>query len=195
MQAAGSLASSVAYMVVIDGGSSGSRAHVFRMMWRTGVGEESGEGQALPEIAHSHEVPEIELPSKKLKVEPGLSTYVGDTGAAGASLLPLIEFAKAHVPEDAWPVTPLILAATAGLRMLPSVIAAEILASCARTLREHAPFRIEDRDILVLSGADEGIYGWLSINFLAQRLRGMKHAAHGTLGALEVGGASMLVEP
>ena len=61
------------------------------------------------------------------------------------------------------------------------------------TLREKAPFLVRPEYLSVLSGTDEGVYGWLSINFLAQRLKGMRFSAYGTIGALEVGGASAQV--
>ena len=97
-----------AYMVMVDAGSSGSRAHVFKLKWKT-AGARAGVG----------ELPDVQLPSKKLKIEPGLSSYEHSPGAAGESLLKLIEFAKRHVPPEHWSSTPFIVAATAGLRLLP----------------------------------------------------------------------------
>jgi hypothetical protein len=167
----------VSYMVCVDAGSSGSRVHVFKMKWRHG----------------DRELPEIELPSKKLKVVPGLSTYEKAPRDAGGSLLELIAFAKSHVPQSMWAQTPFIVAATAGLRLLTHETARGILESCEQTLRTRSPFHIESSNIVLLSGDDEGVFGWLSINFLAQRLRGMKHAQHAAVGAVEVGGASLQV--
>ena len=167
----------VSYMVCVDAGSSGSRVHVFKMKW--------GQG--------GRELPEIELPSKKLKVVPGLSTYEKAPTDAGSSLLELIAFAKSHVPQSMWAQTPFIVAATAGLRLLPHETARGILESCEHTLRTRSPFHIESSNIVLLSGDDEGVFGWLSINFLAQRLRGMKHAQQAAVGAVEVGGASLQV--
>jgi len=93
-------------MVMVDAGSSGSRVHVFKLTWprqRAAGGEsreerEKGDGRD----ARSQTLPEIELPSKKLKVEPGLSSYEKNPGAAGDSLVKLIEFARRHVPSEKW---------------------------------------------------------------------------------------------
>jgi hypothetical protein len=43
--------------------------------------------------------PVVELPEMVLKTTPGLSSYAGDPAAAGASLQPLIQFAKSKVIE------------------------------------------------------------------------------------------------
>jgi Golgi nucleoside diphosphatase len=45
----------------------------------------------------------------------------------------------------------------------------------------------------VISGEEEGSYGWLSVQALSQRLPGQLNAGDGYLGVLEVGGASMQV--
>lgn len=168
---------SISYMICVDAGSSGSRVHVFKMTWGH----------------HDGELPEIELPSKKLKVVPGLSSYESTPSEAGSSLLTLISFAKRHVPEALWGRTPFIVAATAGLRLLPQDTANAILESCERTLRTHSPFQVDASHLGQLTGDDEGVYGWITVNFLAQRLRGMKYSDHAAIGALEVGGASSQV--
>jgi Golgi nucleoside diphosphatase len=180
-----------AYMVMVDAGSSGSRAHVFKLRWKL-AGVRAG--------AREHvQIPDVEMPSKKLKIEPGLSSYEHSPSAAGDSLLGLIEFAKTHVPRDHWSSTPFIVAATAGLRLLPPHTATAILDSCEHTLRTNSPFLISRDNVVLLSGEDEGsvfskvstvplcskytraltfenfttgVYGWLSVNSLAQRLHG-----------------------
>ena len=115
------------YMILVDAGSSGSRVHVFRLLW-------SAPGAGLHELA----LPEIELPSKKLKVEPGLSSFEDTPGLAGESLLPLVEFAKSHVPPEQWAATPIQVVATAGLRLVPRASADAILESC-RVTRAFPP--------------------------------------------------------
>ena len=180
-----------AYMVMVDAGSSGSRAHVFKLRWKL-AGVRAG---ALEHV----QIPDVELPSKQLKIEPGLSSYEHSPSAAGGSLLGLIEFAKTHVPRDHWSSTPFIVAATAGLRLINFDIATAILDSCEHTLRTNSPFLISRDNVVLLSGEDEGsvslkvstvpvcspctraltfenftagVYGWLSVNSLAQRLHG-----------------------
>jgi len=136
------------YMVMVDAGSSGSRAHVFKLRWKL-AGVRAG--------AREHvQIPDVEMPSKKLKIEPGLSSYEHSPSAAGGSLLGLIEFAKTHVPRDHWSSTPFIVAATAGLRLLPPHTATAILDSCEHTLRTKSPFLISRDNVVLLSGEDEG---------------------------------------
>jgi hypothetical protein len=109
--------SRVSYVVCVDGGSSGSRVHVFKLMWGPDEGEgtlSSRERGGVPGSA----LPSIDLPPKKLKVSPGLSSFEHSPADAGSSLLTLIDFAERHVPPDMWDQTPFIVAATAGLRLL-----------------------------------------------------------------------------
>lgn len=74
------------YAVVIDAGSTGSRAHVFK------------HHTPAPGAAFSHaSYPEVELPEAVLKATPGLSSYAHNPPAAAKSLEPLIKFAKDKV--------------------------------------------------------------------------------------------------
>jgi len=70
------------HAVIIDAGSTGSRAHVFR--YRTAGGQDAS-------------YPIIDLPEAVHKASPGLSSYALDPKAAAQSLQPLIRFAKAKV--------------------------------------------------------------------------------------------------
>lgn len=149
-----------AYMVMVDAGSSGSRAHVFNLRWKL-AGVHAGVLEADVKL------PDVELPSKKLKIEPGLSSYEHSPSAAGGSLLGLIEFAKTHVPRAHWSSTPFVVAATAGLRLLPPQTATAILDSCEHTLRTNSPFLISLDNVVLLSGEDEGsVFGKVRILFL-----------------------------
>lgn len=56
--------------------------------------------------------------------------------------------------------------------------------------RRYALDQVKSR---VISGTEEGVFGWISVNYLAGRLRGMRDEAKGTLTALEVGGASFQI--
>ena len=95
---------SFSYAAIIDAGSSGSRVHVFRF---GKLGSISGPLYILPR-------------DKSMKVKPGLSSYAASPEAAGPSLKGLIDFMKIEVPKEVWAVTPVVLKATAGLRLLPT---------------------------------------------------------------------------
>ena len=172
--------------MVVDAGSSGSRAHVY-------------EYRAAPPMAHGG-LPEVDLPERTLKVGPGLSSFAQAPEGAGAALADLVAFARKEVPEEDWARTPIFLLATAGLRMLPVEDQEAILASCRAFLHAQSPFRFKDEWARVLAGDDEGIYGWVAANYATGALGPLSRGnAARLLGVVELGGASaqvtMLVPP
>ena len=91
------------FAVVFDAGSSGSRVHVLQFV-KPGPG------------LHRLEVEYFE------QLKPGLSSYGDKAEAAADSLVPLLDFAIAKIPKSMIHNTPLIVRATAGLRMLPGEV-------------------------------------------------------------------------
>lgn len=160
----------VHYAVVMDGGSSGSRIHVFSLHVKTG------------------EMPRLRAEEGVLKIQPGLSSFEGDPSAAGESLRPLVEFAEKYVPKEAVRRTPIMLMATAGLRTVPPAAAEAILDSCRATL-EGTPFRFVREWAEILPGSKEGLYAWIAANYAAGTLS--KADPSRTLGVIELGGVSM----
>eukprot|EP00192_Tetraselmis_astigmatica_P003269 CAMPEP_0117667748 /NCGR_PEP_ID=MMETSP0804-20121206/11149_1 /TAXON_ID=1074897 /ORGANISM="Tetraselmis astigmatica, Strain CCMP880" /LENGTH=552 /DNA_ID=CAMNT_0005475529 /DNA_START=452 /DNA_END=2107 /DNA_ORIENTATION=+ len=171
----------VQYEIVIDAGSSGSRIHVFRFTF--------GKGTALPTLL---------FPDMSMKSTPGLSSYTDRPREAGESLLPLLEFAIEQVPRWAQRRTKLTLYATAGLRMLRRSTADAILESC-RIALAASPFDFHYDDAALLSGTNEGLYGWVAANFGSGELGRIAQAAaapiaqHSGLAVVELGGASAQV--
>src|SRR5210317_1687629 len=88
------------YMAVIDAGSSGSRIHVYKY---------SGGGRSSKTVEPDHAT---------MKEKPGLSSFASKPTEAGAALEPLIKFAKEHIPVDMVKSTPIVLKATAGMRLV-----------------------------------------------------------------------------
>mmetsp|Transcript_273 Transcript_273/g.551 ORF Transcript_273/g.551 Transcript_273/m.551 type:complete len:208 (+) Transcript_273:178-801(+) len=165
------------YILVIDAGSSGSRIHVYKYHW--------DRMDAL--------YPAMNLPDKKYKISPGLSSFESNPKGAGSSLKGLVTFAEEQIPVEAHNSTLVVLSATAGLRLLPRDVSEEILESCYEWLAHFSPFNVRRELISIISGAEEGAYGWLSVNFLHGRLPFMPNADKGTLPCIEVGGASAQV--
>ena len=159
------------YVVVIDGGSQGSRVHVYSL---------SVPPRGMPTV-HAQEA--------VMRAKPGLSTFHDDPTSAGASLAPLLAFARDHVPESALAATPALLMATAGLRSVDPPAASAILRSCRAALAA-SPFRFRDEWAEVLPGAKEGLYAWIAANYAAGTLGA---APADTLGVIELGGASMQI--
>lgn len=153
------------YGLMIDAGSTGSRIHTY-----TFSKDASGKLDVQHEDFHA--------------IKPGLSHYKGDPEAAADSLLPLLQRAKDVVPASMRARTPVVLRATAGLRMTGLEAAKEILSQVRATLRGSG-FRFdEDSWAGILGGNEEGIYSWITVNYLLDR------AADNTVGTLEMGGGS-----
>lgn len=76
-----------------------------------------------------------------------------------------MEKAKREIPEKYWSSTPLILRATAGLRLLPQEKAENLLNS-VRDLFKKTPFLTNDDSVAIMDGTDEGIFSWFTVNFL-----------------------------
>ncbi|KAJ7953814.1 Nucleoside phosphatase GDA1/CD39 [Quillaja saponaria] len=161
------------YGIVIDGGSTGTRIHVFKYKVESGnaVFDFVKDGLA------------------SMRVNPGLSSYGEEPNGAGESLAELLEFGKGRVPKENWGDTEIRLMATAGLRMLELGVQERILESCRRVLRSSG-FKFRDEWASVIKGSDEGIYAWVIANYALGTLGGDPLP---TLGIIELGGASAQV--
>ncbi|KAJ9549063.1 hypothetical protein OSB04_021606 [Centaurea solstitialis] len=162
------------YRIVIDGGSTGSRIHVFEYVIEEGS-------------------PVLDFGGKKglgsMRVSPGLSAFAEHPEGAGESLLELLMFARERVPEKEWGKTEVRLMATAGLRILDLGVQELILESCRNVLRVSR-FEFRDGWASVISGSDEGVYAWVVANYALGTLGGDPEE---TTGIIELGGASAQV--
>lgn len=82
-----------------------------------------------------------------------------------ATIANLLEKAKREIPKEYWGRTPLILKATAGLRMLPQNDAKKLLNSVESYI-EKTPFLTGDNAVEIMDGTDEGIFSWFTVNYL-----------------------------
>ncbi|XP_010554315.1 PREDICTED: probable apyrase 6 isoform X2 [Tarenaya hassleriana] len=165
--------SSLRYSVVIDGGSTGTRIHVF------GYRIESGK-PVFDFRGHNY---------ASLKVNPGLSAYADDPNGAAVSLSELVEFAKRRIPKGLRMESEIRLMATAGMRLLELPAQERILEVVRRVLRSSG-FKFRDDWASVISGSDEGIYAWVIANYALGSLGGDPLQ---TTGIIELGGASAQV--
>ncbi|KDP41200.1 hypothetical protein JCGZ_15607 [Jatropha curcas] len=169
-RARGSLASRKTYGIVIDGGSTGTRIHVFA--YRIDGGK-----------------PVFDFGDGAMRVNPGLSAYAEDPAGAGRSLEDLLEFGKGRVPKELWGETEIRLMATAGMRLLDLEVQERILESCRKVLRRSG-FKFKDDWASVITGSDEGVYAWVVANYALGSLGGDPRQ---TTGIIELGGASAQV--
>lgn len=99
------------------------------------------------------------------KTEPGLSSYHAKPQDGAKSIENLLEKAKTFVPKELHATTPLVLKATAGLRLLGTT-ESENLLKAVRDAFVRSKFLIKDNSVEIMGGIDEGIYSWFAINIL-----------------------------
>ncbi|XP_074475924.1 ectonucleoside triphosphate diphosphohydrolase 1 isoform X1 [Sebastes fasciatus] len=117
---------------------------------------------------------------------PGISSYANDPQKAGESLRECMQQAKQWVPDKRHHETPLYLGATAGMRLLNMVdsLASNKVFQAVEDTLQKSPFSFQGARLL--TGGEEGAFGWVTVNYLDDRLsQGLA-----TTGALDLGGAS-----
>jgi len=164
----------VKYVVFIDAGSSGSRAHIHSYTW--------GGKNSIPKVDAS----------KNLKVKPGLSSYAENPSGAGAGLSDLRQFLEEKIPENLRYVTELHLQATAGLRVLEPNTAEAILESVRDELQTWG-FKFERTWARLISGREEGLNGWIAANYLENVFSKPNVKQEDSIGVVEMGGASLQI--
>jgi Golgi nucleoside diphosphatase len=97
----------------------------------------------------------------------------------------LIDFAKAELTNahNQWDKIPLFIRATAGMRVLPSAQREAVLAAVRAYLKDakNNPFQFDDENFRVISGEEEGSYGWLTVNYLLNSITS-DTGSYGALG-------------
>ena len=167
------------YGIIVDAGSSGSRVYIRSWRYADGVDhlpifESSGADSAW-----------------EIKVEPGMSTFANSPSRIGENFKPLLDFAAAIVPKNRHSRTPLVVMATAGMRMLALEERIALSNHLCAYVQENYRFRFTCDDIMVISGEMEGVYGWLTANYLLGSLTSQDDSK--TAGFLDLGGASTQV--
>ncbi|KAJ3192006.1 Guanosine-diphosphatase [Irineochytrium annulatum] len=159
----------IQHALMIDAGSTGSRIHVFKFHYCDGPTP-----TLLGEIFH--------------QLKPGLSYYKEDAVGAAKSLDPLLQKAVEAVPKQAWPCTPIAVKATAGLRLLGKTESEAILAAVRSRLESEYGFRVvENEGVSIMDGADEGVFAWITTNYLLGRLSAPNDP---TAAIMDLGGGS-----
>ncbi|XP_063489942.1 ectonucleoside triphosphate diphosphohydrolase 6 isoform X7 [Symphalangus syndactylus] len=157
----------VFYGIMFDAGSTGTRVHVFQF---------ARPPRETPTLTHET--------FKALK--PGLSAYADDVEKSAQGIQELLDVAKQDIPFDFWKATPLVLKATAGLRLLPGEKAQKLLQKVKEVFKA-SPFLVGDDCVSIMNGTDEGVSAWITINFLTGSL---KTPGGSSVGMLDLGGGS-----
>ena len=162
------------YAIVLDAGSSKTKLIVYKI-----------DANAPP-----LDVKDIQLLGG-FKVKPGLASLAGNPSAVDGYLKPLLDAAMKIVPVAKHASTPIFLFATAGMRLIRKRQSDAIMNKVKMLFNDKAkcPFTFNpETDVKVVSGAFEGIYAWISLNFLKGRFAPGNSGS--TFGILEIGGAS-----
>ncbi|XP_058709828.1 ectonucleoside triphosphate diphosphohydrolase 8-like [Poecile atricapillus] len=170
----------IKYGLVFDAGSTHTSLYIYR--WP--ADKENGTGI----------VSQVEACSV---AGPGISSYADEPAGAGASLKPCLDKAMKIVPAEQQRETPTYLGATAGMRLLREengTKAQQVLAEVAKAIAEYP---VHFRGARILTGSEEGSFGWITVNYLLETLLKFSFAEQWehpqdteVLGALDLGGAS-----
>ncbi|KAL8431682.1 hypothetical protein ACSSS7_005131 [Eimeria intestinalis] len=171
------------YGIVIDAGSHGSRVNIFK--WAARVYD-----------PHNPLTGPVSLPrlSDFRVYEPGIESAFEDPEEGKAQLQQMIRDASASlatlgVPASRWGEIPIYLKATAGMRTLGQEKRDTIMRHVRDTFHDPKanPFHFKNDFARVISGEEEGVYGWVAVNSERNLLGAPPEQ---TLGALDMGGSS-----
>ncbi|EAY15001.1 hypothetical protein TVAG_397320 [Trichomonas vaginalis G3] len=91
------------------------------------------------------------------------------------------------IPETERPDVPLMIYATAGMRLLSKEDQTKVLKIAYTKAKNNFKYKINEKYFRVIEGYEEGIYAWISVN----KLRNAIGTEEKTLPILEIGGASV----
>lgn len=167
------ISSSTKYAIMVDCGSSGTRVHLY--YW--------DKTQDVPKIRSPDPQTESNfVVDVKLSSAANNDTIISIIGNSIISrCTPLIPFKKISS-------TDVFIYATAGLRLLPADVQNTIMKKMYRYIREHSQFRVRQNMIRVITGAEEGVFGWLSVNYLLNKLDQNSNSSSSM--SIDMGGAS-----
>ncbi|NXP88934.1 ENTP5 diphosphohydrolase, partial [Passerina amoena] len=161
------------YGIMFDAGSTGTRIHIYTFV------------QKSPE-----NLPEVEGEIFE-SVKPGLSAYADQPEKGAETVKSLLDMAVDAVPPHLWKKTPVVLKATAGLRLLSEEKAQALLSEVVKEVFEESPFLVPEDSVGIMDGSHEGVIcalgAVLSTVLFAGQLSGQNQQ---TVGILDLGGAS-----
>ncbi len=154
------------YTIFVDAGSNGSRLFIY-------------------EYTGTKKNPVIHNVFTDSTV-PGLSSYASNPQAAANSLDPLLDHAKYYLYTHLifQSAVKINILATAGMRLLPLTTQQIIYDSILQNVKKNYQFKLGE--FRTITGKEEGLYGWLDINYLARRFQRNLP----TFGSIDMGGAS-----
>ncbi|KAF5402299.1 Ectonucleoside triphosphate diphosphohydrolase [Paragonimus heterotremus] len=132
---------------------------------------------------------------KEAREKPGISSYINEPFQAYEKLAGPLQNLVADIPQNERSKVPVYLAATAGMRLelIKSPLASMDLFDVIRRGLLNSGLAVEtpNERIRMLSGSEEGLFGWVSVNnILGTVTEETQLAPEDTVGSLDLGGAS-----
>lgn len=166
---------SVKYAIIFDASSSRTNMEIYKI-----------DVDSPPlDVADVHE-----LDPSPSKVKPGIADLAGNSTLVEGYLKPLLDSAMKTIPTEKHKTTPIFFLATAGMRLLSQAQSNAILDEVKKLFnaKDKCPFKFDSKDAKIISGQFEGIYAWISVNFLKGNF--IPGNSDSTYGILDLGGAS-----
>lgn len=161
------------YAVVVDAGSTGSRAYLFKV---------SGEG--------SRRVSTL----RRTGAEGGIASFINEPEQVKSCILPLLLKVAKMIPEELWGTTEVSIHATGGMRSLSEADQEIVWNALEKGLVEDSsmPFPLHRENLGTITGTKEAYFAVLSANYIAERIDDHLRPIPGTklIGALDMGGSS-----
>mmetsp|Transcript_9335 Transcript_9335/g.13502 ORF Transcript_9335/g.13502 Transcript_9335/m.13502 type:complete len:646 (+) Transcript_9335:367-2304(+) len=184
------------YRIVIDGGSTGSRLHIFEF-------QKDSSTNLTTCIRKGSDKIYIPISTFAQNIT---SSKITD-GTVAQHLLPLFSYAASIIPPQYHTTTTIHYQATAGMRLIEPKVQKAVYDSLYQGLLSSDSFvftNLQRRDIATLGGEKEALYGAVAANYLKGvvdvnlHMIGDEEGDHleyydGPLGALDMGGASMQI--
>lgn len=163
------------YGIMVDAGSSGTRAHIFT--WKSTKGMPNVQPASNGTHPYLH------------KVKIPLAKAAQDMSLIETIFKQIIIYASQKIPSSYLEKTRIYVYATAGMRLLSDIDQERVLNATVSYLKENSPFKVKPNNVRIIDGIEEGIFGWVSVNHLLGNFINNRP----TVGALDMGGASFQI--
>ena len=183
------------YALLIDAGSTGSRAFVFHFTetWDVRVKVDARHMDVELETErtllsrHVHSIP-------SMKIKKGISTFVHSlSGELATHILPIFINASQIIPTEHWKHTQVYMKGTAGMRLLPLEHQDRLWNEMMKiNTDERNPFTVHRDQLGTIEGSDEAYYAVIASNYIAGTIDGrlLRTPSTNMVGALDMGGGS-----
>jgi len=204
------------FKIILDGGSTGSRLHIFEFVEELEEEENSTTVTTRKERATTNSSAKtqcvrrgssrVNIPLSAFgRLESEKKTQSLNHSEIAEHLMPLFEYATTVIPPEFHQSTKVFYQATAGMRLLEDSEQEAVYDALYQGLMEEPKFvfSLDRKDIATLSGEMEAFYGAVAANFLHgvidTELRLIANnetqddddtAEHPVVGALDMGGSS-----